>query len=114
MANANVENIQYTPWKGSQHPTLQLMKDNLQSDGLRPFRTVHQGNYRCGVRSHGYSKSMYCVEGKVELMLPDSRRRVVLRPGDRLDLGAGVRHSITVGIQGAILLEGTPKRLERR
>lgn len=114
MVKATVENIRYTPWQGSQHPTLGLMQNQLKSEGMRPFRTLHQGNYRCGVRSHGFSKCIYCVEGKVEVMLPDSRRRVVLRPGDRLDIGQGVRHSLTVGMQGAVVLEGTPNRISHR
>ena len=105
-----IQNIQYTPWQGSQHPTPELLHRQLTSDGLRPFRTKHAGNYRCAVRTHGYSKAIFCVEGKVEVMLPDSRRRVTLRPGDRLDIGAGVRHSLAVGIHGATLLEGTPVR----
>lgn len=107
------QDIQYTPWHGSQHPTLELLHKQLASDGLRPFRTKHMGNYRCAVRTHGFSKSIYCVDGKVEIMLPDSRRRVVLRPGDRIDIGAGVRHSLAVGMQGATLLEGTPMRARR-
>lgn len=108
-----VQNIQYTPWQGSQHPTLELLHRQLTNDGLRPFRTKHAGNYRCAVSNHGYSKTIFCLEGKVEVMLPDSRRRVILRPGDRLDIGASVRHSLAVGIHGAILLEGTPTRARR-
>lgn len=112
--SSDVENVRFTPWRGGQHPTLALMSQHLQGEGKRPFKMQHGGNYRCAVRSHGFSKTIYCVEGKIEIVLPDSRRRLILKAGDRLDIGAGVRHSLTVGIQGATVLEGTPERIAQR
>lgn len=111
---ASVEDIRYTPWRGSQHPTPPLLARQLRAEGLRPFKMKHRGNYRCGVRSHGFPKTLYCVDGKLEIMLPDSRQRLTLGPGDRLDIGAGVRHSLTASIRGATVLEGTPDRRAAR
>ncbi|NDJ85469.1 MAG: cupin [Chloroflexi bacterium] len=102
--------VRVVRWRGGQHPTLALMKQNLENHGLRPFKWSKQANYRYGVRSHGYTKSLYCVEGSVEIFVPESRQRITLRVGDRVDIPKGVRHSITVGQNGATCLEGTPAR----
>jgi hypothetical protein len=97
-------------WRGGQHPTLELLKHNLENHGLRAFKWTQHANYRYGVRSHGFAKSLYCVSGSVEVILPDHRERVKLRIGDRIDIARGVRHSVTVGNNGATCLEGTPAR----
>jgi quercetin dioxygenase-like cupin family protein len=48
---------------------------------------------------------MYCVEGSVELYLPDLSQSIVLRPGDRIELPRGTRHAAIVGPNGARCLE---------
>ncbi len=111
--STTAEAIRYIPWRKSQHPTFLLMAQTLQEEGMRPYKLQLSGNARRGAQSHGFTKAIYCVEGKVEVVLPDSRGRVILNVGDRLDIGAGVRHSLAVGIHGALLLEGTPSRLSR-
>lgn len=103
--------VQLRRWRGGQHPTLELMKQHLTNEGLRAFRWQQQANYRYAVRSHGYDKALYCVEGSIEVILPDLRQRHKLTAGDRIDIPKGVRHSVTVGNYGATCLEGTPKRL---
>jgi hypothetical protein len=108
MSDTKTDTMRVVRWRGGQHPTLSLLTRNLEQDGLRAFKWSNKANYRYGVRSHGYPKSLYCVDGSLEIFLPDTRQRVVLRPGDRIDLTAGVRHGITVGLQGASCLEGTP------
>lgn len=113
MANTLQETIRVVRWRGGQHPTPNLMKQNLESEGLRAFQWRQQANYRFGVRSHGFNKSLYCVDGSVEVFFPDARKRVTLRTGDRLDIASGVRHSVTVGLSGATCLEGTPTRRRR-
>lgn len=108
MTKANQQPVRFVRWQGGQHPTPTLMKQNLEKFGLHVFKWQHQANYRFGTRSHGYSKSLYCVEGSIEVFVPDTRDRFVLKAGDRLDIAKGVRHSIAVGLQGAICFEGTP------
>lgn len=100
--------VQLMRWRGGQHPTLELMKQQLVTEGMRPFRWHQHANYRFALRSHGYDKSLYCVEGSVEITLPDIRQRHKLTAGDRIDIPKGTRHSITVGRHGATCLEGTP------
>lgn len=108
MAKVNTQVMRVVRWRGGNHPTLDLMKQTLEQHGLRPFKWSHHANYRYGVRSHGYAKTIYCVEGGVECFFPDTRQRVQLRAGDRVDIARGVRHGITVGLNGATCLEGTP------
>lgn len=114
MTKTQLATTQVTRWRGGQHPTLALLKQNLENDGLRPFKWQHKANYRYGVRSHGFGKSIYCVEGGIEIFFPDIQQTVSLRPGDRIDIAAGVRHGITIGVYGATCLEGTPVVNRRR
>lgn len=107
MFRKKQESVRIIRWRGGQHPTLELMKRTLESHGLRTFKWTQHANYRFGARSHGYAKSLYCMEGSIEVFIPDSRERFILRSGDRIDLPKGVRHSITVGLNGATCLEGT-------
>lgn len=108
MSATKTELVRVTRWHGSQHPTLALMNRQLEQEGLRTFKWSNNANYRYGVRSHGFAKSIYCVEGSMEVFLPDTRQRMTLKKGDRFDIAAGTRHSITVGAQGVTCIEGTP------
>lgn len=110
MRNSQQKTFRVVRWRGGQHPTFELMKRNLEQNGLRAFKWSQHANYRYGVRSHGFAKSLYCVSGSLEVILPDQRERVKLRTGDRIDIARGVRHSVTVGNNGATCLEGTPAR----
>lgn len=108
MTATKTDMLRITRWHGSQHPTLALMVSHFEHEGLRTFKWSNNANYRYGVRSHGFAKSLYCVDGSMEVFLPDTRQRVVLKKGDRIDIAAGARHSITVGPQGVMCIEGTP------
>jgi hypothetical protein len=107
MFRKKQESVLVIRWRGGRHPTLDLMKQTLESHGMRTFKWAHHANYRFGVRSHGFNKSLYCIEGSIEVFVPDTRERFILRPGDRIDIAKGVRHSIAVGLNGATCLEGT-------
>jgi mannose-6-phosphate isomerase-like protein (cupin superfamily) len=105
----NTSNIKVIRWHGSQHPTYQAITQKMQQEGLRPYTWSNGPNFRHTTRSHGYPKVLYCVEGSVEVVLPDVNQSVVLRPGDRLDLPRGVRHAAIVGPSGAQCVE-SPKQ----
>jgi quercetin dioxygenase-like cupin family protein len=101
-----VTDIAIVRWRGAQHPTFQAITQRLQAEGLKPYTVSYGPSARDGVRSHGYGKVMYCVEGVVEITLPDLRQAVVLKPGDRIDLPRGLRHGLVVGAKGARIAEG--------
>ncbi len=80
----------------------------MRDERLRPYVWVNAPNYRYPVRSHGYDKVLYCVQGSLELTFPDMRQQVTLRAGDRIELPRGVRYSAIVGPLGAQCVEGSP------
>jgi mannose-6-phosphate isomerase-like protein (cupin superfamily) len=97
--------VRVTRWHGSQHPTFSIITRDMKKEGLRPYMWENGANFRYAVRSHGYDKVMYVIEGTVEITLPDSNQRLSLRAGDRVDIPAGVRHGANVGISGAKCVE---------
>jgi quercetin dioxygenase-like cupin family protein len=58
-----------------------------------------------GEHEHGYTKILYCTRGSIDFILGDGRR-VAMRPGDRLVLPPGTRHSALVGPEGCACVEG--------
>ena len=97
-------------WSGGQHPTLSVITRQMKEEGLRPYMWANSPNHRYAVRSHGYDKVLYVVEGTVEVVFPDSNQRVLLRAGDRTDIPAGVRHGAIVGNAGARCVEASIAR----
>lgn len=102
--------VRVTRWTGGQHPTLSNITRNMQKEGLRPYMWENRPNYRYAVRSHGYSKIMYVVEGVMEITLPDSNQSVKLRAGDRIEIPAGIRHGAIIGSSGAKCVEAAAQR----
>ena len=111
MAVFNQEVVRITRWSGGQHPTLATITRYMKKEGLRPYMWDNTPNQRYAVRSHGYHKVLYVVEGAVEIMFPDSNQRIVLRAGDRTDIPAGTRHGTIVGKTGAKCVEASIARV---
>lgn len=101
----NPASILLTRWQGNQHPTSSLITRMMQKEGLRPYLWNNTPNQRYGVRSNGYAKVLYVVEGSLEITLPDSNQRLNLRPGDRVEIPAGLRHGTIVSSKGATCVE---------
>ncbi|MBN1679191.1 MAG: cupin [Anaerolineae bacterium] len=107
MAVVTFNQVSVTRWHGGQHPTLDNITRQMRVESLRPYVWSNTANYRYPVRSHGYDKTLYCVQGSLEVTFPKTKKRVVLRSGDRLDLPRGIRYSIIVGSTGAQCVEGS-------
>ncbi len=99
------DQMQIRRWRGGQHPSLSTITRLMQSEGLRPYLWTNTPNQRQAVRSHGYNKVLYVVDGQLEAIFPDSNQRVKMRSGDRLDVPKGVRHGAIVGSSGVKCLE---------
>jgi quercetin dioxygenase-like cupin family protein len=97
--------VRVTRWSGGQHPSLSVITRQMQKEGLRPYVWDNTPNYRYAIRTHGYNKVMYVIEGTIEVSLPDSNQRVKLRAGDRVEIPAGVRHGAIIGSSGAKCVE---------
>jgi quercetin dioxygenase-like cupin family protein len=106
----NQTSVRLTRWRGGEHPTFSAITRQMKKEGLRPYMWVNMPNHRYGVRSHGYEKVLYVIEGTVEITLPDSNQRMILRAGDRVDIPAGVRHGTIVGTNGAKCVEAAVAR----
>jgi quercetin dioxygenase-like cupin family protein len=104
------DNVRVVRWHGGQHPTVSLITRLMKKEGLRPYMWRNAPNHRYAVRSHGYTKVLYVVDGTLELILPDSNQRVTLRSGDRTDIPAGIRHGAIVGKAGAQCVEASLPR----
>jgi len=61
---------------------------------------------RYAAHSHGYEKVLYCVAGSITFVIGSERRRLELKPGDRMVLPSGTVHSAIVGPQGCTCIEG--------
>ncbi len=107
MAVATVKPFRVTRWRGAQHPTLENITRQMKQEDLRPYMWTNTPNFRHPVRSHGYDKTLYCVQGSLEINFPQTKQRLVLRAGDRVDLPRGVRYSTIIGPRGAQCLEGS-------
>lgn len=107
-------NVQLRRWRGGQHPTLSNITRLMQKEGLRPYMWTGTPNQRQAVRTHGYDKILYVVDGTIDVILPDSNQQVKLRPGDRIDIPAGVRHGTSVAMSGAKCLEASVTRQPER
>lgn len=107
MAVAAINQIRITRWYGGQHPTLDNITRQMRTEGLRPYVWGNAPNSRYPLRSHGYDKTIYCVQGSMEVLLPNAKQRVTLRPGDRVDVPRGTRYSAIVGPTGVQCIEGS-------
>lgn len=106
--------VHVTRWKGNQHPTMNHIIQNMKSSGLRPYMWHNMPNHRYAVRSHGYDKVLYVLDGALEVLLPETNQRVTLRSGDRIDIPSGVRHGTIVGSNGAKCVEASVSRRRAR
>lgn len=106
--------VQIHRWVGGQHPSMSNITKLMKEEGLRPYMWMNMPNHRYAVRSHGYNKILYVIDGTIEITLPDSNEKVKLRGGDRIDIPAGVRHGTIVGMSGAKCVEASTDTRSRR
>jgi hypothetical protein len=100
------EAVRLLRWRGGSHPTEQAIRMLLAREGIQPYAWTQRANFRYPLRNHAHAKVLYCVEGSLEVLLPDLNQRVTLRRGDRLELPRNMRYALIVGPNGARCLEG--------
>lgn len=98
-------NIHITRWPESDPPDEPALEQRLEDEGLSFYRWSNGPGDVYGAHSHGYHKVIYVVRGSITFGLPDAGDTVVLNPGDRLDLPAGIRHDAVVGPSGVVCFE---------
>jgi quercetin dioxygenase-like cupin family protein len=109
MATRQTE-VRVTRWNGGQNPTLSSITRIMQKEGLRPYLWENTPNYRYPIRSHGYAKVVFVVEGGLEVSFPDSQQTVRLRAGDRIDIPTGIHHALIISNNGAKCVEAATPR----
>ena len=55
--------------------------------------------------SHAQHKVLHCLRGSIVFTIVESCKAIELRPGDRLDLAAGIEHAAIVGAEGCECME---------
>lgn len=81
------------------------LRRKLEREAHSCYAWSNAAGYRYGAHSHGYTKVLYCIAGSITFHLQDGTD-LPLRPGDRLELAAGMLHSATVGPLGVTCIEG--------
>lgn len=94
-----------TPWPAEAAPTEPALRTLMQREGLEPYAWSNGPHEVYAAHSHAYNKVIYCVRGSITFGLPGGQGRYLLRPGDRLDLPAGIVHEAVVGDEGVVCLE---------
>ncbi|HEY5649559.1 MAG TPA: cupin domain-containing protein [Nitrospiria bacterium] len=64
-----------------------------------------EANAEYPAHDHAYQKILFCVEGEMTFTLAETGIEIPLKPGDRLIIPKGVRHSAVVGPDGVSCIE---------
>lgn len=85
-------NFRYLAWLKPRLPTEEELKLQLHKEGLKSFIEVLDREEKTEVHSHKFDEARILVSGKVEFCAEG--RCLFLKPGDRVDLGRNVPHTI--------------------
>ncbi|KAA0278050.1 MAG: cupin [Chloroflexi bacterium] len=95
-----------TPWPDSTPPTRTALWQLMVEEGLDPYAWSNGPFDIYSAHSHSFDKVIYVVQGSITFGLPELNQSLILKPGDKLDLPAGVVHDAHVGEEGVVCLEG--------
>jgi quercetin dioxygenase-like cupin family protein len=99
------DGIEIHKWPGNTAPDEAAIRKIMDAEGLQPYRWSNAPGDVYSAHSHSYHKVIYVVKGSITFGLPESRDRILLNIGDRLDLPAGISHDAVVGNKGVVCLE---------
>ncbi len=97
--------LKVTPWSGDAPPTEEELRTRLTAQELNVYRWSNGPGDVYPGHTHGYHKVLYVVAGSIKFDLPTRHETYNLKPGDRLELPSGTRHSAVVGPDGVTCLE---------
>ena len=98
-------NVQVLRWPHARPLPEGEVQAFFSARGLKFTRWSNPPGDRYAAHSHAYRKMLFCVAGGITFALTDLEREVTLRPGDRLTIPEGVRHSARVGEEGVTCIE---------
>jgi uncharacterized protein YjlB len=94
-----------TPWPDPEPPIQSALWQLMVDEGLSPYTWSNGPHDVYAAHSHSYNKVIYVVKGSITFGLPELRKQLALKAGDRLDLPAGTVHDAHVGADGVVCLE---------
>ena len=100
---ANIIHIQ--KWPHAELPTEDVLLKFFEEDGLAPFRWTASPGDVFHAQSLDHGRVIFVLEGSITFGFPIEAEPTTLRPGDRLDLPAGIPHNAAVGFNGVVCLE---------
>jgi len=92
-------------WQEPTPPSEAELRQIYRQEGLNPYAWSNAPHDTYATHSHGYHKVLFVLRGSITWILPDTNQEIETRPGDRIDLPAGVRHAARVGAEGVTCLE---------
>jgi mannose-6-phosphate isomerase-like protein (cupin superfamily) len=98
--------VQVTPWAGSAPPSPEELEAVLRCEGLEPHWWANGPGDVYAPHEHPYHKVLFCAEGSITFVVEPGNLKLEIRPGDRMDLPRGTRHSAVVGPRGVRCVEG--------
>lgn len=101
-----MNDLHVSHWEAANPPTEALLLEIMRQQNLSPSVLTNNPNDTYFAHKHNYHKVVYVVRGTVTFHLPVLKKKFVLIAGDRLDLPAGIVHSVEIGPEGAVFLEG--------
>jgi quercetin dioxygenase-like cupin family protein len=97
--------VEVKHWSADEAPTEATIRRVLAAENLTPYGWANAPGDVYSAHAHAYHKVLYVVEGSITFGLPETGQQVLLRPGDRMELAAGVVHNAVVGSDGVVCLE---------
>jgi len=97
--------LKVTHWLKETPPTAEELEEQLVEEELNVHHWSSPAQSELKGHTHGHHKVLYVLSGSIKFELPTRHKTIDLKPGDRLDLPAGVRHIAVVGINGVTCLE---------
>jgi quercetin dioxygenase-like cupin family protein len=77
-------------WLAPQAPTTESLLEILKAEGLEPVVEVLQSKQKVGEHRHPFGEVRIILKG--EMLFTIAGNQILLRPGDRVELGANTRH----------------------
>lgn len=97
--------LRAVPWTSEKPATEEELRETLVNQQLKIFHWSNDPDDVYPGHTHGYHKVIYVVRGSINFDFPVRHQSFTLRPGDRLEVPAGMRHSAAVGPEGVTCLE---------
>lgn len=92
--------VHVTRWHAAEPATPDRLLEGLRASGRDYSTWGNRPGDTYAVHTHPYRKHLVCLRGAITFTLPASGEAIELRPGDELDLPAGVAHGALVGPEG--------------